>query len=438
MPRRQGVPQASISNRSTEARRPLQDQKRSPLDLAVSAGNNRPKQSRKLGQSAARIWSFQNDRPKARFLLSDLFPEICVTSQRRGRERAACDRVFRFPPSVAVQERGLKVRQARTRLLASNSFHQDGRRPAGRTSGPAQKARLARMALLPVLLIQSAGFASAGQLPDPAPQPALPDAPKPQPAPPAAGNTCDVRNAGGSMAATAAVRALTVEDSGSNAPAPRVVDTVLCVPHLPIINWYARFLNGPQVKALTPLQKAHLAGRNLVDPFNLLTIGGEAAISVAANSHSAYGPGFKGWGKNMGVSFTQDMIGEFFSTFLIPSIDHQDPHYHRMPNATIKRRIAHVLYQQAWTQGDNGKGMVNYADLLGPAIDDEFSNLFVPARRTNASATASRYGIALATAPIDRVVTEFLPDIASHIHVEVVVIQRIIDQVARNSSAPAP
>jgi hypothetical protein len=283
------------------------------------------------------------------------------------------------------------------------------------------------------LLIPSGNLAAALDPPS-----ALPDAPKPQSAPQPVSNPCDLRNAGGSMAATAAVRALTVADVGASASNPRVVDTVLCVPHLPIINWYARFLNGPQVKALTPLQKAHLAGRNLVDPFNLLTIAGVAAISVAANSHSDYGPGFQGWGKYMGVSFTQDMTGEFLGTFLIPSLTHQDPHYHRLPGATIKRRIAHAFYQIAWTQGDNGNGMLNYADLVGFALDDEVGNLYVPGRQTDARATASRYGIALATAPIDNFVTEFVPDIASHIHVQIVVIQRVINQVARNNSAPAP
>jgi hypothetical protein len=191
------------------------------------------------------------------------------------------------------------------------------------------------------------------------------------------------------------------------------------------------------VKALTPLQKAHLAARNLVDPFNLLTIFGEAGIAVAANSHSPYGPGFRGWGKDSGVSFTQDMTGEFFGTFLIPSVVHQDPHYHRLPKATIKRRIAHAAYQIVWTQGDNGKGMLNYADLVGFAIDDEIGNLYVPGQQTRITASAARYGIGLATAPIDNYITEFLPDVARHIHVQIVVIQRIINQVAK-SDATSP
>ena len=199
---------------------------------------------------------------------------------------------------------------------------------------------------------------------------------------------------------------------------------------IPIINWYARFLNGPEVKPLTPREKAHLAARNVIDPFNAVTILGISGISVAANSHSAYGPGMMGFERYVGVSYAQDVTGEFFGTFLIPSIVHQDPHYHRMPNASFKRRIAHAIYQVVWTQGDDGKEMMNYANLAGYAIDDEIGNLYVPGRQTDATATASRYAIGLATAPIDNFVTEFLPDVARRIHIRVVLIQDIINQVA--------
>jgi hypothetical protein len=203
----------------------------------------------------------------------------------------------------------------------------------------------------------------------------------------------------------------------------------------PIIDWYKRFEDGPQVKPLTPKEKAWLATRNLIDPFNLITILGEAGISVAANSHSAYGPGFPGYGRYVGVSFTEDLTGEFFGTFLIPSIVHQDPHYHRMPKASYPKRIFHAIDQVVWTQGDNGKGMLNYANLAGFAIEDEIGNLYVPGRETNASATAQRYSIGLATAPIDNFIIEFLPDVARRIHVQVVVVQRIINHIANSNGS---
>ena len=166
-------------------------------------------------------------------------------------------------------------------------------------------------------------------------------------------------------------------------------------------------------------------------PSTPLTILGTSAVAIGSDSHTAYGPGLGGFARNVGVSYTQDITGEFFGTFLIPSIVHQDPHYHRMPNASIPRRIRHAIIQVLWTQGDNGKGMPNYANILDfPSAGDR--NLYVPGRETDLDASAARYATGFGFAPIDNFITEFLPDVASHIHVRVVIIQRVINNVAKN------
>ena len=286
------------------------------------------------------------------------------------------------------------------------------------------------LALCLVFLLAGAVRSRAGQTESTKPDAAVPEAPQPQsPAEKSAKSAAPCGSAKGAKPAepTAGASATPPDAGAQAAVAP-------CTP-IPVINWFARFLTGPEVKALTPAEKGRLAVRNVVDPFNALTILGISAIAVGSDSHSAYGPGMTGFGKDVGVSYAQDMTGEFFGTFLIPSIVHQDPHYHRMPNRSVSRRIFHAITQVEWTQGDNGKGMLNYANLVGFAIDDEIGNLYVPGRETDASATASRYAIGLATAPIDNFVTEFLPDVARHIHIRVVLIQRIINQVAKTDGA---
>jgi hypothetical protein len=288
------------------------------------------------------------------------------------------------------------------------------------------------LSILPAPLLFSAGQARAQQAPAfqaaalETAQP-LPDAPQPQSAEPASKpkppDPCPAKPAA------------TVPAPGASTNPPPDNSQQPCKPaQIPLINWFARFLNGPQVRALTPREKAILAARNVIDPFNGITILGSSAIQVGSDSHSPYGPGMAGFGRSVGVSYTQDITGEFFGTFAIPSIVHQDPHYHRLPSATIPRRIGHAVLQVVWTQGDTGKGMLNYANLVGFAIDDEISNLYVPGRETNIEASASRYGIAFALAPTDNFITEFLPDVARRIHVRVVLIQRIINQVARTDA----
>lgn len=309
---------------------------------------------------------------------------------------------------------------------------------------PLGALRIASAVALLLFLIASAACQTEPAKPA---TPPLPEAPQPQtpadkpaqgtppcPALPASRPATAPSAATAKPAATIAVPATQTPLAPSAATQPA---TPPCTPSKPV-NWFARFINGPEVKPLTAKEKARLAVRNLLDPFNAITILGQSGIAVASDSHSPYGPGMPGFARNVGVSYAEDMTGEAFGTFLIPAITHQDPHYHRMPNASIRRRALHAAAEIVWTQGDNGRGMLNYANLVGSAIEIGISNLYVPGEETDFSADAARYSIGLATAPIDNFVTEFLPDVARRIHVRIVIVQRIINQVATTEGGSTP
>jgi hypothetical protein len=325
-------------------------------------------------------------------------------------------------------------------------------RPGGRTIGAhlrvarlyhmKQLIRLAGATLVSVALLLPGVRVSAAQVPSLAATVKLPDAPDPQiPAASPAGSleakkkSCPAAKISNGTGVQSGVGTT----NGRELVQPQTeqqADSAPCK-----MTWAKRydiFVDGPHDKPLTAKDKAWLAARNVADPINNITILVTSAIAVGSDSHSPYGPGMAGWGRNVGVNFTQGLTGEFVGTFLISSIAHQDPHYHRMPNAGIPRRVGHGILQVVWTQGDNGKGMLNYSNLVGFAIEDEISNFYVPGRQTNASATALRYASALAFTPIGNFVTEFVPDVSRHIHVQNVIIQRIINQVARSESPGEP
>jgi hypothetical protein len=283
-----------------------------------------------------------------------------------------------------------------------------------------------------------------GSTPEPAPtpstEPAPPAASAPQdikpakPAkPPKPLDACDIKNSGASMVATGGLRAVSVLGVGETerTAGSSAVQSRVCSDFAPI-NWYDRFVTGPEVMRFSPEQKLRLALTNLINPFNIGTIVGEAGISVAANSHSPYGPGVDGWAKLSGTNFTQDMTDQFFGTFLIPSITHTDPHYHRRPDLSFPRRVLHCVDQIVWQRDDSGGHTFNYSQIVAPVFDIGISNLYVPGLQTRLSADAERYAVGLATAPIDNFIIEFVPSIASRIHTHVVFVQRIVDHVAVN------
>lgn len=193
---------------------------------------------------------------------------------------------------------------------------------------------------------------------------------------------------------------------------------------------YQRFLTTDVAIPMTRQQKGYLALHELTDPANLGTIVGISAITAAVDPHSAYGPGLKGFGKIAGVSLLQDATGEFFGVFAIPSLTHQDPRYYRMPHAPLRKRILYSISRTIISRNDDGHSMPNYGTLLTYPINAEISNLYVPGIHGDGPSTVQRIATGLATDPANNLLTEFLPDVASRIHVRIIFVQRILNNVA--------
>jgi hypothetical protein len=193
---------------------------------------------------------------------------------------------------------------------------------------------------------------------------------------------------------------------------------------------YQRFLTSNIVIPMTWQQKGYLALHDLTDPANIGTILGISAITIGADSHSAYGPGMKGFGKIVGVSLLQDTTGQFFGAFAIPVIAHQDPRYFRMPHAPIAKRIVYSISRTVISRSDTGKSIPNYATLFTYPISAELDNFYVPGIHHDAASTITRIATGYGLDPVNNLLTEFLPDVASRVHVRVIFVQRILNNIA--------
>jgi hypothetical protein len=197
---------------------------------------------------------------------------------------------------------------------------------------------------------------------------------------------------------------------------------------------YQRFLTTNIVIPMTWQQKGYLALHDLTDPANIGTILGISAITIGADSHTAYGPGLKGFGKIVGVSLLEDATGQFFGAFAIPVIAHQDPRYFRMPHAKLTKRILYSVSRTVISRSDTGKSIPNYATLLNYPIGAELANFYVPGISTNAASTVARIFTGYALDPANNLLNEFLPDVASRVHVRVIFVQRILNNVASGAT----
>jgi hypothetical protein len=202
---------------------------------------------------------------------------------------------------------------------------------------------------------------------------------------------------------------------------------------------YQRFLTSNIVIPMTWQQKGYLALHDLADPANIGTILGISAITVGADSHSAYGPGMKGFGKSVGVSLLQDATVQFFGEFAIPVLAHQDPRYFRMPHAPVPKRILYAVSRTVISRSDSGRSMPNYGTLLSYPIDAELANFYVPGIHPDAASTGIRILTGYGLDPVNNLLNEFLPDVASRVHIRVIFVQRILNNIASsNGGATLP
>jgi hypothetical protein len=197
---------------------------------------------------------------------------------------------------------------------------------------------------------------------------------------------------------------------------------------------YQKFLGTNVVIPLTWQEKGYLALNNLADPANFGTIVGISAISVAADSHSAYGPGLKGFGKSVGISYVQDVSSQFFRGFTFPILFHQDPRYFRMPNAPLTKRILYSVSRTVVSRHDDGSTMPNYSVLLDYPLEAVLANQYVPGVHTDLSSTLTRIATGYALDPVNNLLDEFLPDVASHVHVRIIFVQRILNNIASGTN----
>jgi hypothetical protein len=197
---------------------------------------------------------------------------------------------------------------------------------------------------------------------------------------------------------------------------------------------YQRFLTTDIVIPMTWQQKGYLALHEFTDPANFGTILGISAITIGVNSHSAYGPGLKGFGKTVGVSLSQDATGQFFGAFAIPVLDHQDPRYFRMPHARLSKRILYSVSRTFISRHDDGTSMPNYATLLNYPIGAVIANQYVPGIHGDVPSTFARIATGIATDPANNLLNEFLPDVASRVHVRIIFVQRILNNIASGAN----
>lgn len=167
-------------------------------------------------------------------------------------------------------------------------------------------------------------------------------------------------------------------------------------------------------RSASPLKssdKFKLFYRTTLDPFPPAAYAVQAGISQARNTHGGYGQGAAGYGKRFGAALADGTSARFFSTYLFPSLFHQDPRYFRKGEGRGRSRFDYALSRGFVTRADSGGAQPNWSNLLGKLAGGALSNVYYPMEDRGAELTFTRVGISLGYQTLGNLAIEFWPEI---------------------------
>ena len=168
--------------------------------------------------------------------------------------------------------------------------------------------------------------------------------------------------------------------------------------------------------AMDAHDKFQLFLANTADPLSFIGAAWNAGTAQMSHDDKAYRMGAAGYGKRYSAAVTDNVTSAFFSTFLYPSLFHQDPRYYRLGSGGMKARLAHALVHRFVALSDSGNRMPNYSEWFGTVSSTAVSNLYHPGNLRGFGPSASRVGFSVANDVAWDVLREFWPEVAHKLH----------------------
>jgi hypothetical protein len=143
---------------------------------------------------------------------------------------------------------------------------------------------------------------------------------------------------------------------------------------------------------LSPWQKFQLAANKSVSVSTIGTALFASAFSSATDQTPGFGDEFGGWAKRFGADMARSASNNFFGTFLIASVVHEDPRFYVEKDLSFKQTVKYAAVRLVWTRSDNGDPMFNYSGTLGTLAGEALANTYYPEENRGVSSTFIRFG----------------------------------------------
>jgi hypothetical protein len=134
-----------------------------------------------------------------------------------------------------------------------------------------------------------------------------------------------------------------------------------------------------------------------------------SALGQAVNSPTGYEQGWDGYAKRFGADMGREASGEFFGTFMIASVLHEDPRFYAEINPGFFHAVKYSAQRVFIMTKDDGHEGIAWSRLGGPLLAEGLANVYYPDRNRTVGDTFFRYGLDLASRAGGNMLREYWP-----------------------------
>jgi uncharacterized protein YidB (DUF937 family) len=163
-------------------------------------------------------------------------------------------------------------------------------------------------------------------------------------------------------------------------------------------------------KPLTVRKKFAVAAEDSWDRGTMAMAVIAGAENQLTNSNRAFGQGAAGFGRYVGASYADFVIGDYMTEAVFPSLLHQDPRYFKRGTGGFWSRLGYAIGQSFRTHNDSGRSGFNYSEWLGNSAAVAISTAYYADNR-NARDNLSQLGLQVGLDTAGNVLKEFYPEI---------------------------
>jgi hypothetical protein len=161
---------------------------------------------------------------------------------------------------------------------------------------------------------------------------------------------------------------------------------------------------------ITTKQKFTIANDDTMDGPSFALAAAFSGLSQLENSEPSFGQGMKGYAHRYGTGLADQILGNYMTEAIMPSLFHQDPRYFRKGSGSILGRIGWAASRSLIARNDSGKWTFNYSEWIGNGLDAAVGNAYYPDDR-GLTPTMSRLLTFVGTDTVSQIMKEFWPDV---------------------------